>query len=413
MSFSTGIVLSLVAGLVTGMVIGSFDVGALAATARFLEPVGTLWLNALRMVVIPMVIALLITGAASATETASAGRLTARSLVLFVVLLSVTTILCALFVPAILAWWPVDPVSAAALRGGAGSGQAAIPELPPIRDWITTIVPANPFAAASDGAILPLVIFALLFGFAASRIPSAARESLLGFFKAVVDTMFVLVRWILKAAPVGVFVLALGVGMRGGVGAASAITHYLILICAICVVVTVLMYPLAIFGGDIPLARFARTAAPAQAVAISTQSSLASLPAMLEGAQTLVPRRVAAITLPMAVTLFRITSPVVNLGIVIFVAHVYGVHLGAAQLAAGTVVAVITNFAVVGLPSQITFFNTTVPISLTMGVPVDILPLLLAVEVIPDLFRTIGNVTADLAVTTVLARSNPDGLVGV
>jgi proton glutamate symport protein len=404
MSLTTTIVLSLLAGLLAGMLIGELHLSALESAAAFLQPLGALWLNALRMVVIPLVIALLITGAASATETAATGRLTARALVLFVVLLSVTATLGAILVPMVLAWWPVDPESAAALRG-AGGAQSSIPELPRLRDWFSTVVPANPFAAAAEGAILPLVVFALLFGFAASRIPSGPRESLLGFFRAVVDTMFVLVRWVLWAAPVGVFVLALDVGLRGGVGAAGAITHYLALVCAVCIAVGLVMYPLAVFGGGVSLRRFARAAAPAQAVGISTQSSLASLPAMLEGAKALgLPGRIAAITLPLAVALFRLTSPVANITIVIFVAHVYGMHLGVAQLAAGTVVAVVTNFAVVSLPSQTTFFNTTVPISLAMGVPVEVLPLLLAVEVIPDLFRTVGNVSADLAVTTLLAR---------
>lgn len=410
MSFSTTIVLSLIAGLVAGMVIGELDLPAFASAAGFLEPLGALWLNALRMVVIPLVIALLITGAASATETAATGRLTARAIVFFIVLLTVAATLGAIVVPIVLSWWPVDSESAAALRGGSGSAATSIPDLPPLRDWFATVVPANPFAAATEGAILPLVVFGLLFGFAAARIPSGPRESLLGFFRAVVDTMFVLVRWVLWAAPVGVFVLALGVGLRGGVGAAGAITQYLLLISAICITVGLLMYPLAVFGGGISLLRFARAAAPAQAVGLSTQSSLASLPAMLQGAQSLaVPNRVAAITLPLAVALFRLTSPVANISVIIFVAHLYGMELSVAQLAAGTVVAVVTNFAVVSLPSQITFFNTTVPISLAMGVPVEVLPLLLAVEVIPDLFRTIGNVTADLAVTTVLARNGPVG----
>ena len=117
-----------------------------------------------------------------------------------------------------------------------------------------------------------------------------------------------------------------------------------------------------------------------------------------------IPPSVSAVTLPMAVSLFRFTSPIVNLSVVLFVAHVSGVQIGIVQLVAGVAVAVITNFAVVGLPSQITFFTTTVPISFAMGVPTGILPLLLAIEVIPDLFRTVGNVTADLAVTVVAAR---------
>jgi Na+/H+-dicarboxylate symporter len=300
----------------------------------------------------------------------------------------------------------VDPDSAAALRAGAQSDTSAIPKSTTPEDWISQVVPTNPFAAAANGAMLALVVFALLFGFAAARIPATTRVPLLGFFQGIADTMFVIVRWVLWLAPLGVFVLAFGVGFRGGISAAGAVAQYLVLMSALCVVAALLMYPLAVFGGHVSLARFARAAAPAQVVAFSTQSSLACLPIMLDAARSVLnlPPRVTAIALPLAVALFRITSPIVNVSIVIFVAHVHGVHLGAPQLVAGVAVAAVTSLAVVGLPSQITFFTTTVPISLAMGVPIEVLPLLLAVEVIPDLFRTIGNVTADLAVTAVAAR---------
>src|SRR5262249_21968841 len=154
------------------------------------------------------------------------------------------------------------------------------------------------------------------------------------------------------------------------------------------VVITLLAYPAVALFGRLSLVRFAKALLPAQALAISTQSSLATLPAMLECAQKElgIPERVTSITLPLAVSLFRMTSPIVNISIVIFVAHVYGVHLDAARIAVGVVLAVVTSFGVVGLPSQLSLFNTTVPISLGMGVPLDLLPLLLAVEVIPDIF---------------------------
>jgi Na+/H+-dicarboxylate symporter len=127
---------------------------------------------------------------------------------------------------------------------------------------------------------------------------------------------------------------------------------------------------------------------------------------MLESARALgIPQRVTDITLPLAVSMFRITSPLFNLGIVIFTAHVSGVPLDFMRLTIGVALGVLTSLSVVGLPSQFSLFNTTVPISLGMGVPMDLLPLIVAVEVVPDIFRTIGNVTADVAVTTVAARS--------
>jgi Na+/H+-dicarboxylate symporter len=407
MSFGTRVVLGLLAGLAVGALLGAVDNPALNRTIPLLEPVGALWLNALRMTVIPLVVAMLITGVASAAETAATGRIAMRSLLLFVGLLTFAAILGALLTPAALAAWPVSSEAAEAFRAGATHGTTAIPQLPPMRDWIANVVPSNPFKSAADGELLPLVIFALFIGFAAARITPALRTPFLGFFQALMQTMLVIVRWVLWAAPVGVFALALAVGSRGGLHVAGALGQYLVLMCALSVIVTVLAYPAVVLFGRLSVARFAKAMAPAQALAISTQSSLATLPAMLDCAQKQLglPERVTSITLPLAVSLFRMTSPIVNISIVIFVAHVYGVHLDAARLAVGVVLAVVTSFGVVGLPSQLSLFNTTVPISLGMGVPLELLPLLLAVEVIPDIFRTLGNVTSDVAVTAIVARS--------
>jgi Na+/H+-dicarboxylate symporter len=407
MSFGTRVVLGLIAGLVVGAAIAAIDTPALNPIPSLLEPIGTLWLNGLRMTIIPLILSMLITGIASAAETAATGKIAARALILFLVLLTAFAALSAIFTPLALAWIPVDPAAAGAFRTGASQHPTAIPQLPGVRDLLANVIPSNPFKAASDGEMLPLVVFALFFGFAASRISAELRAPLLTFFRAVMETMLVIIGWILWLGPIGVFALALGVGARGGVHAAGALAHYLVLMCAIGVVVTVLCYPMVVAFGRVSLMRFAKAVAPAQAVAVSTQSSVASLPAMLDGAQKELglPERVCSITLPLAVSLFRLTSPPINIAIVIFCAHVYGVPLDFGHLAMGVVLAVVTNFSVVGLPSQLTLFNTTVPISLAMGVPLELLPLLLAVEVIPDIFRTLGNVTADVAVTAIVART--------
>ena len=404
LSFATRVVVGLVAGLAVGALLGAVDVPALNRVVPALEPIGTLWLNGLRMTIIPLIVSMLITGIASAAETAATGRIAARALLLFLILLTASAAFGALFTSLALTWVPVDPAAAEAFRSGANA--AAIPTLPAVRDWLVNVIPANIFKAASDGEMLPLVIFALFFGFATSRIAPEHRDRLLGFFRAVMEAMLVIIGWILWLAPLGVFALALGVGARGGVHAAGALAHYLVLMCLLGLVVTFLCYPLVVAFGRVSLAKFAKAIAPAQAVAISTQSSLASLPAMVSGAQQGLglPERVTSITLPLAVSLFRLTSPPINISIAIFCAHVYGVPLDFGRIAMGIVLAVVTNFSVVGLPSQLTLFNTTVPISIAMGVPLELLPLLLAVEVIPDIFRTLGNVTADVAATAIVAR---------
>src|SRR5262249_40843793 len=278
MSFGARVVLGLLAGLAVGALLAAVDSPALNHLIPLLEPIGALWLNALRMTVIPLVVAMIITGVASAAETAATGRIAMRALLLVVGLLTVGAILGAVLTPAALAAWPVNPQAAEAFRASATHGATQIPQLPPMREWIVNIVPSNPFKSASDGELLPLVIFALFVGFAAARIKPEQRTSFLGFFQALMETMLVIGRWVLWVAPVGVFALALAVGSRGGLHVAEALGQYLVMMSALSVVITILAYPAAVLFGRLSLKRFAEVMAPAQALAISTQSSLATLP---------------------------------------------------------------------------------------------------------------------------------------
>ncbi len=413
MSLGARILLGLIAGFCAGALIAGSPGSIFAQVLFAVEPLGGLWLSALRMTVLPLVFALLVTGVGTVRQNASGGRIAARSMGWFVLLLCASALAGAIMTPFLLHLFPVDPGAAAALRAGARQTVTAITPAPPFRDWLLGLISPNPFDAAAKGQVLQIVIFALLFGFATARIATELREALLRFFQGVVEVMLVIVRWVLWVAPLGVFALAAELGRQGGFAAAGALGHYLAIVCWAGLFVGLACLPLVRFGAGIPLLRFARAVLPVQVLAFSTRSSLACLSAMIDVAKTdlRLPPQVTAVTLPMAVSLFRLTSPIVNLSVVLFVAHVHGVQIGLAQVLAGVGVAVITNFAIVGLPSQITFFTTTVPISYAMGVPTDILPLLLAIEVIPDLFRTVGNVTADLAVTVLVARGVGDAPV--
>jgi proton glutamate symport protein len=141
-------------------------------------------------------------------------------------------------------------------------------------------------------------------------------------------------------------------------------------------------------------------------VAFSTQSSLATLPAMLECARTGlgVPERITDLVLPLAVAVFRFTSPVANLAVAYFIAHLYGFEPSPLQMIGAIFAAFAASVGAVGLPGQVSFFISMAPICIALGVPLDLLGILLAVEVVPDIFRTVGNVMGDLAVTTILRR---------
>lgn len=414
MSTSTRIMLSLAAGLAIGIALAAAAPGWLGTSIAIIEPIGNLWLDALRMTIVPLVFSLLVTGVASTATVASAGGLAARTLLVFIVVTFAAGLFGEIVASGFLGLWPIPAAAAEAMRAGAAAAGDVIPPVAPLSEWLGAIIPTNPVKAAAAGEMLPLVIFALILGFAVTRIPREQGKLLGDFFQALVDAMLVIVHWVILVAPLGVFALAYVVGARAGVAAAGALAHYILLLVTVQVLLILLIYPLTVLASRIPFREFARAVAPAQAVATSTQSSLASLPAMVEATVKLrIAPHVTALVLPLAVSVFRITGPVANLAVALYCASLFGVDLSLAHLLAGAAIAVLMSLAAVGLPGQVTFFTSIVPICLVMGVPVAALPLLLAVETIPDIFRTIGNVTADVAVTAIVARHAGDGAPAV
>lgn len=399
-SLTTLILSGLVAGLAAGAVLHGVHAPGEAGLVSAAEAVGGVWLDALRMTIIPLVFALLVTGMARAAETAGRGGLAGRALVVFAVLLLASTGLAALVAPALLSAWPAPAEAAAALRASAAGGAARIPETPPLADWLRAFIPANPVKAAAEGAMASLVVFALIFGLAVARLDDRRREALVLVFDGVQAAMMVIVRWVLVLAPAGVFLLALTVGARTGVAAVGLLGHYVVVITVICLIAGALGLGAALLGGRTPPAALASAMTPVGAMALSTQSSLACLPVMLAACDRLgVPERVRGLVLPMGVALFRITSPAGNLAVALYVAHLYGVPLAPVQVISGILVAALVSLAAVGVASSVTFFTTLVPIFMSMGLPMELLPLLLAVETLPDFSRTLGNVAGHVGVT--------------
>ena len=404
MSQATRILLSLVVGLSAGIALAAFAPASVPGIASVAEPIGSAWLHGLQMTIVPLVVSLLVTGVAATAEAAKAGRLAARAIALYVVLLFCSAAAAAVLTPLFLEIAPLPAASAAALRS-ALTGAQAIPEVPPLGEFLAGVVPSNVVKAAGDNAFLSLIIFTLVFAFALGRIEPELRVLLTKFFTALRDTMLVVIDWVLWVAPVGVFALALVVGARAGTGAFGALVHYILTVAAVGVVVSLFAYPLALLGARLPLGRFVKAALPAQVVAISTQSSLASLPAMLEGTRAAgVPVRVGGVTLPLAVAVFRATGPAMNLAVAIYVARWFGVELTFGTIATATVVATLTSLGSVSLPGTVSYVSAIAPVAATLGAPVAPLGLLVAVETIPDIIRTVGNVTMDIATTALLGR---------
>lgn len=409
-SLSVQVLLALAAGLAVGAFAAAYGGAGAPKIVESIEALGGLWLNALRMTVVPLIFAVLVTGIAQVSDAAATGRLAMRAVIWFVLLLLISAVISVLLVNGVLAVWPVGETAAAALRAGAQAPLTGVATAPDFGAWIKSLAPANPIKAAAEDAILPIVVFAIFTGFALTRLPEARGRTLLEVFQALGEAMIVIVRWVLLAAPIGVFALGLGVGLRAGVGAAGILGQYIVVASLAGLTIAILAYALAVSVGRVPLGRWARATSPVLATAFATQSSLACLPAMVERSRDDlgVPQRIANLVLPLAVAVFRMTSPAVNLAVCIFVAHVYGLHPSLLQYVAAIFVALAVSVGAVGLPGQVSFIVSVAPICLTLGLPIDLLPILLAVEVAPDIFRTLGNVTGDMAVTAILARDEPD-----
>ena len=400
---------ALAAGLLAGAAIADSGSAAGAALLKTTDFIGGLWLNALKMTVVPLVVALLVMGVAQGAQAARAGRIAGRSVLWIVIICTASAIFGALMIELLTSLFPLPRETAAALQGAIASVDrtATSGPLPGIVDFFKTIVPSNVVSAAANGDVLPLVVFALLFALAVSRIEPKRRDQIVGLFEGIAEAMLIIIGWVLWIAPLGVFALAFTVGASAGSAAFAGLGHYILLISAIGVLVTLAAYPLAILVGRIPAGTFTRFMIAPESVAISTRSSLACLPAMLTAARSMgIRQEVADVSLPLAVALFRATGPAMNTAVAFYVAHWLGYQPSWGQMIAATAVGAVMSYGAISLPGEVSFISSIAPIAMALGVPIAPLALLVAVEMVPDIFRTLGNVTMDVALTAVVDRSS-------
>ena len=401
------ILAALALGIAAGIAVSSLGDGWRDPAVRWAGAIGGIWLDALKVTVIPLIVALLISGIVGGSKAAAGSRVAGRSILWFAVVLTLSAAFGGLVMPLLVTLFPLPEQAAEALRAGlAGVDQAAAAaSVPSAIDFARSIVPSNVLAAAVNDQILPLTLFTAAFAVALTRIDEPRRDDLVGFFQGIEQAMLVMIGWVLWIAPVGVFGLAFALGAGAGAAAFGAIIHYVLLVMLVGLGVTIAGYVIALVFARWRLADFARAMIPPQAVAISTQSSLASLPAMVGAARRLgVAESNSDVTLPLAVALFRATGPAMNMAVAVYVAYWLGIELTGWQILAGIAMASIASYWAVSLPGSLSFVTSIAPIALAMGVPVEPLAILIAVETFPDIVRTLGNVTMDVAVTGAAAR---------
>jgi proton glutamate symport protein len=322
-------------------------------------------------------------------------------------MLALTTVATVLVATPVLARIQIDQAAALALRGpanGPSAGPIAPAGAPAIGQWFVDLVSPNVMRAAADGAMLPIIVFAVLFGAALSGVSAERRDAVLRVTQGIADAMQRLVAGILELAPIGVFALAVPLASKLGLSAAGAVIGYIALVVALTVTVAVvLLYPVGIVAGAMSPKAFVAFCAPAQAVAFASRSSLAALPAMVEsGERANLPPVVARFVLPLAASVFRIGAAVAMPVGVLFLARLYGTTLSTAQLASVVFTVILSSFAVPGVPGG--SIIAMVPVLASVNLPIDGIGILLAVDTIPDMFRTTANVTGSLTLAAVLRK---------
>ena len=400
----------LVLGLVLGIPLASVEAPWADTLIAWVEPVGALWVNAIRMTVIPLIVSLLLGGIAS-SGAGTAARVGGRAVAWIVGLVAFGSTLAGFTVPGLYH-----------LLGGDG---VRIPELvgvhdvtgvtvPPFRDWFVGLLPPNPIEAAAQSQILPLVLFTVIFGLAATRIPEDLRQTVVRGAKAVSEMALVVVRWIMAVGQVGVFALTLTLAARSGIAVLRAVATFLIVVLILWVVLMVIAYVLVRVVGGVPIRLFAKACFPAQAIAFSTRSSIASLPALLEEAdRTLhLPEAARSLVLPAAVSTFKYYSQVLRIAGTYLVIILFGVQLGALEWAAIVGIVGLFGFYSPGIPSGGLF--VIAPIYQAFGLPLEGIGILIALDLVPDMFTTAANVTGDMAVAVLAGgkrewQSAPEG----
>ena len=252
------------------------------------------------------------------------------------------------------------------------------------------------------------MLFAIFFALAISHLPGSQRVRLETLISGLRQALFLMVQWILRLTPAAAFLLALSFSHQRGFAAGSLLLRYVVLISGVLLALTVLLYPVAVLAGRIKLRDFSRSLLAGQIVAVSTRSSLASVPALLRIARTLpeLPQEMMAFSIPFAASTFKLNRTISGMVKFLFLAHLYGIDPSTSQIGAFVLLNLLTSVGSPGLPGGSASLRL-LPAYTAAGIPVEGIVLIEAVAAIPDVFETLLNTTGYMTAAVVLSRHTP------
>jgi Na+/H+-dicarboxylate symporter len=399
-----GIALGLLTGLALGLAASITGSQILLHIASGVEPLGEMFVNLLKMVVLPLIASVIFVGVSSLGNLRRLGRMGAITMI-FLATAAILGVLTGMGVMALTLRW----ASQAAIQTVAATSVEAVTSLRPIQ-FLLDLIPSNPFEAAAQGALLPLILFTVLVAAAAGALPKAEHDLLHNLAHAVAAALIKLVHWILWLAPIGVFALAAPVTARSGWAVLQSLIMFVVAVLAGLVIYVGSVYMTAVrFLARRQVTSFLRACMSPQAIAAAATSSPAAVPAMLEAADELaVSQPAAGFVIPLGAGIGRGGSAVFQGAGIVFLAWLYGVPLAAAGIGGAVLATFIVSFAVASIPGGSVL--SMAPAMSTVGIPLDGLAVLLSVDRIPDMARTAANVTGTMTATVLVDRFEGDAL---
>ena len=387
----------LILGLAFGLVASASGSGTLIGVATAIEPVGTAFVNLIRMVVVPLVATTVFTGVVRLGDPRRLGRLGAIALSFFWSTTLVAIVIGMAVMKLLLPFAPPTTPPAAEAR--------TLDQLPGTVDFLLGLIPTNIVDVAARGALLPLIVFVVLFGAAASTLNEDAKGRLTGLAEAATQALIRMVYWILWTAPLGVFALAAAVTARSGW---SMLQNLAIFVGGVIAALLVFFFgfylPVICYFGKVAPGRFLKASVAPVAIAFSTTSSAAALPALLEAADKdlhLSPS-VAGFVLSLGAAINRAGSALFQGAAIIFLASLYDVSIPPASLGGAVLATFLVSQTVASVPSA--GIVTLAPALTTLGIPLAGLGVLFGVDRIPDMFRTSTQVAGHLGAAAVADR---------
>lgn len=410
MTLQSRILIGLAAGIAAGAI--ARGVPALATAIGWIEPGGTIFIRLITMIVLPLVIASLFVGVASLGDIRTLGRIGGRTLLYFLGTTTIAAIVGTAVALAAGAGRGLDPATrdaiASRFESTGTAASAGIPAVPGLVQTLIGIVPQNPIAAAAQGDLLAVIFAVVLFGAATTALEPARRQPLVSFFSAVSDVSMIVIRWLMHLAPYAVCVLIAVTVLRSGVDLLwSLATYAAIVVAGLVIHVTAVLVPLLRFAGGMGLIAFARATGDALVLAFSTASSSVTLPVSIAAAEQRlgVPARVASFVLPTGTTLNKNGAAVYKAATAVFLAHLYGVPLGAGELVTIVLTTIVASSAGAGVPgsSLVTTLIVLNAIGLGPNAAAGI-ALVAGIDRPLDMCRTTVNTFSNLVGAVVVAR---------